>query len=917
MRKWARAIFTGAVLSVAAVSAILVAGFVLRGTPAAAADAADEVTQGALKVTGKPGQRLLEFPLLHTDVEAEIAGLVAKVRVTQEFGNPYGDPIEAVYVFPLPDNAAVNDMVMKIGERTIRADIQTREQARQTYETARAAGQRAALLEQERPNIFTQSVANILPGDKILITITYVQDLRYDHGTYELNFPMVVGPRYIPGGPLPDPPLGGGWAPDTTRVPDASRITPPVLRPEERSGHDIALHVKLDAGVPIQDLRCVSHDVMMERVDDREADIRLNPKDSIPNKDFILRYDVVGEKPESAFLPYHGQEGGYFLLMVQPKADYKPTELTPKEMVFVVDRSGSMSGDPIEKAKEAMRRCVKGMNGNDTFQIIGFSTSATTFAPKPVANTSENVAKAIEYIDAMDGSGGTEMLEGIRAALDYPHDPERMRIVFFMTDGYIGNETEILGAIEEKLGEARLFSFGVGSSVNHYLLDSMAKVGRGTVQYVRPDEETESAVSRFYERIARPYLTDISVEGKGVELLDLYPQRIPDLFSAQPVIVHGRFDKPGKGDVRITGKIAGKPWATSIPVELPGGESGSEALAALWARQKMAELMDSMYQGEKPETVQQITDLALEFRLMSPYTSFVAVEEKVVNEGGVVKTVQVPVPMPEGVSYEGVFGRDEEGYAGGMGGGYGGGGMMGAPSPAMQVQKSIAMPAGAPGRRGAMGAIAAEAEFDGLGGMGGRGGSVASWISVLIDPESASGERPYAGLSTVLTAAASVIQVPNVGAGVETPESMGGKLEEIAPKCLVLPADMPAKRIRDLAGHIQRFVADGRWLVIDSTDPEAVAEALSGQDFRLVDVPADHPVLTGEGTAYEASALPGLRGIELDGELIGFLVPGVLDSVADGVTLSNRPATRLLVNIVSFVLQETAKHAEPAPATEG
>ncbi len=540
-----------------------------------------DVTEGTLRVSGKPGERILDFPLEHTSVEAEITGMLARVEVTQRFGNPYDEPIEAVYVFPLPDNSAVNDMVMRVGAKTIRAVMQTRAEARETYEAARAAGQRASLLEQERPNIFTQSVANIMPGDRIEVTLTYVQDLKYDHGAYEFNFPMVVGPRYIPGAPLAGPSSGDGWAPDTNRAPDASRITPPVLTPGNRSGHDISLHVRLNAMVPIQDLRCISHEVSAEMLDDSSADVRILASDSIPNKGFILRYDVAGERPAAGLVTYRGPEGGYFLLMVQPQGAYSADEVAPKEMVFVVDRSGSMSGEPIEKAKEAMRRCLKGMNPKDAFQVFSFSNSLDSLAPAPLPNTPANQEKALAYVNGLDGRGGTEMLAGANAALGFPSDPDRMRIVFFMTDGYIGNETEILAAIEERLGESRLFAFGVGTSVNHYLLDRMAKVGRGTVQYVRPDEDTEEAVTRFYERIAEPVLTDVEIETDGLELLDVAPSPLPDLFSSQPLVVHGRYADSGRGTITVRGRAAGKPWQTEIRARLPHQDAGNPALASL------------------------------------------------------------------------------------------------------------------------------------------------------------------------------------------------------------------------------------------------------------------------------------------------------------------------------------------------
>ena len=623
--------------------------------------------QGSLSavIRQEGAEKHLEFPLEHTDVRASIAGLVADVEVVQHFSNPYEQKIEAVYVFPLPENAAVNDMLMKIGDRTIRGEIKKREEAKQIYDEAKEAGHMAALLEQERPNIFTQSVANIEPGNKILVTIRYVQDLKYDHGSYKFVFPMVVGPRYIPGQPTGK--QAGGWAPDTDKVPDASRITPPVLKPDERSGHDIRVSVRLDAGVAIQALRSKSHEVDIRREGQTSARVILLPKDRIPNKDFVLEYDVAGESPQMALLTNRSGDSGYFTLMIQDlldadlrlRAEFADDEITAKEMIFVVDNSGSMRGAPIEKCKAAMRQCLKNMNPNDSFQVIRFSETASALATKPLPNSPENVNRGLKYVGDMKGMGGTKMIEGIKASLSFAPDPERMRIVCFMTDGYIGNETEILAAIEELLGDARLFSFGVGSSVNRYLLDRMAETGRGTVQYVRPDEDTTAAVTRFYERIDKPFLLDIEMDWAGLKVADIYPRRIPDLFSAQPVIIHGRYEQPGSATITLNGTVAGKPYSQKLPVELPDVQEDNAALASLWARTRIADLMAQMYREEVKEIVEEVTRIGLEFRLMTKYTSFVAVEEKIITEGGQPKTIQVPVPMPEYVSYEGVFGKEE------------------------------------------------------------------------------------------------------------------------------------------------------------------------------------------------------------------------------------------------------------------
>ncbi len=621
--------------------------------------ASGDITQGSLRLV-KDG-KTLELPLKHTDVDAKITGYIARVKVVQHYTNPYDKPIEAVYVFPLPENSAVDDMTMKIGDKIIKGVIKKREEAKQIYEQAKQQGKTASLLEQERPNIFTQSVANILPGDDIYIEISYVQDLRYDHGTYEYQFPMVVGPRYIPG-EQSGKNTGGGWSDNTDRVPDASRITPPVLKPEYRSGHDISLKLTVDAGVPIQNFTCPSHKIKELSKTESSVTVEIEQGDQIPNKDFIFRYDVAGKKPEYALLTHATAEGdGYFMLMIQPKAEFKIDEITPRDLIFVLDCSGSMSGEPIEKVKEAMRMTIENMHPKDYFQIIKFSNQPESFAEAPVPNTPENVKKALAYIDQIDGNGGTEMLLGVNKALSYPRNPERRRFVFFMSDGYVGNEAEIVAAVEQNRGDARVFSMGVGSSPNRFLISKIAEAGRGYAVYCRQDEDPKKAVTLFYERIAKPFLMDIEIDWGGLQVAEVFPKEVPDLFAGQPVIIHGRYTKSGQATIKIKGKIAGKPVVQEIPVVFPAVQNEHDVIATLWARTKIEKLMDDSYnQGETEDIVNAVTELALKYKIMSKYTSFVAVSEEVRNVGGKQETVQVPIPMPEGVSYEGVFGEEAE-----------------------------------------------------------------------------------------------------------------------------------------------------------------------------------------------------------------------------------------------------------------
>ncbi|HEU5182064.1 MAG TPA: VIT domain-containing protein [Candidatus Polarisedimenticolia bacterium] len=649
----------------------------------------DSVPGGDLRVAGDPANPR-SFPLKHTEVHAEITGSVAQVRVDQVFQNPYDRIIEAIYVFPLPHRAAVDDMEIRLGDRTIRGTIERREEARAIYEKARSSGRAAALLDQERPNIFTQSVANILPGEEIVVSLRYFDLLPYESGSYEFVFPMVVGPRFIPGEPVGK--QGSGWSADTSVVPDASRITPPVLKSDERSGRDIAVEIDLKAGIRIQALSSRTHKVEIERPAPDQARIRLRPEDAIPNKDFVMRYRIDGAVPGVVMLPHRTGKQGNFLLLIQPEAKPWPEHIMPKEMVFVVDCSGSMSGFPIEKVKEAMHYALDSLNPLDNFQIIRFSNQAESFAQGPVPASPAHVALAHAYVDGLSGAGGTIMLEGVKTALSYPEDPQRLRIISFMTDGYIGNETQILDYLRKNLGGARLFSFGVGSSPNRFLLEKMAEFGRGGVQYLLPNGNVTEAIQGFYDRIRNPYLTDISVDWGTAQVSELFPKEVPDLFLGQSVTLFGAYEKPGSAEITLRGRLGGKPYEQKLRVELPEQAADGEAIGTLWARSKIEELSDRMIESPQSSIVEEITQIAMEHRLVSSYTSFVAVEEQPRTNGEQPAVVPVPVPLPEGMkdpeAEKPVLGGVVGGVVGGVIGGVLGGVPGGIPGPPPSPEKT-------------------------------------------------------------------------------------------------------------------------------------------------------------------------------------------------------------------------------------
>jgi len=629
-------------------------------------------TGGELRIIDDAGTQVGACPLKHTDVEADVAGFVGRTLVRQTFHNPLDRKIEAVYVFPLPQDAAVDHMVMTVGDRRIVGQIKQRDEARQIYEAARQAGHVAGLLDQARPNIFTQSVANIEPGVEVVIEIGYVETLKYEDGLFEYVFPMVVGPRYIPGGGSAPAPMTTGTP--TPEVPDAHRITPPVTPEGTRAGHDIGITVRIDAGTELFDLTSVLHDVEVSEQGAGRATVKLVDQATIPNKDFILRYRTATDEIGDAVLLHQDGRGTFFTLVLQPPRRVLPGEAMPKEMIFVIDRSGSMSGFPIEKAKETMRLCIEMMNPRDTFNLLSFSGGTGRCFEKPVANTAENRTTALKYLADLYGSGGTEMMKAIKAALEGQDDPERVRIVCFMTDGYIGNDFAIVDAVRRNAGTARVFAFGIGNSVNRFLLDGMAHAGRGEVEYVTLASQGEQAAKRFAQRINAPVLTDIEIDWGELSISEVYPALLPDLFSVKPIMIHGRLGESKSGTIVLRGQTGGGPFERQIRLELPAAPPQHPAVASLWARAKVSHLMHqdmaALQRGNFPEDLKgQVTQLGLDYNLMTQFTSFVAVEEMTVTVGGEPVRVDVPVEMPDGVSYEGIFGcKEESGLRGGVAG---------------------------------------------------------------------------------------------------------------------------------------------------------------------------------------------------------------------------------------------------------
>jgi Ca-activated chloride channel family protein len=596
-------------------------------------------------------------PLKHTDVKGSVAGYISAVNVTQQFHNPYDSKIEAVYVFPLPENAAVSEFLMTIGDRTIRGIIRERADAERIYNQARAQGYTASLLTQERPNIFTQKVANIEPGKAIDINITYYSTLTYSDGGYEFVFPMVVGPRFNPtSGGAGFQPAGDGIGAVAQGHHGASNQKTEVQyhRPEDRTGHDIALTLDIDAGVSIEALECRTHKADIQRTGPSRATVTLSKNDRIPNRDFVLRWQVAGDSVKSAILAHEDDRGGYFTMMLVPPKDLKRVPRNAVELVFVLDRSGSMSGRPMEQAQNAIARGLERLQPGDSFQIIDFSNDASALGSAPIEATGANVYKGKNYLASLSAGGGTYMMKGLKASLGFPHDAERLRFVVFCTDGYIGNEAEILGALHQGLGSSRVFSFGVGTAVNRYLMDSMARMGNGIATYLNLTDDPATVMDTFFDRVSHAPLSDVKIDWAGAQVSEVFPSRVPDLFADRPVIITGRFKGDLPPSVRVSGRMGAERRELPVSVTRADDAVATKALAQVWARAKLTDIADQSAWDvhNLAELAQAAKKTALDYALMSDFTAFVAVDSSVRTAGEFGTTVHVPVPVPPGVRYD-------------------------------------------------------------------------------------------------------------------------------------------------------------------------------------------------------------------------------------------------------------------------
>ncbi len=631
--------------------------------PAALPVKLDDVGRGGLLFRTEEADLYLPAPELETDVEIDINGMVARATVRQRFHNPTDQWLEGVYVFPLPERAAVDRLRMRIGERFIEGKIEEKQRAKATYEQARAEGKKAALLEQERPNIFTASVANIGPDEAIVVEIQYQETIVLDDGQFSLRFPMVVGPRFIPGGVQVANFGGTGWAVGTDQVPDAARITPPVVRPEDGPINPVKLAVRLDAGFPLAEVKSHHHAVTVSEESEAggTGHVRLIAlKDgTVPaDSDFELTWrPAVGDAPAAGLFSETVDGKRYLLVMVMPPdvGGETPTTTGARELIFVVDTSGSMAGESIRQAKAALQVALDQLRPGDSFNIIQFNsqTSALFGSAQPVDAGSLRTARA--YIAALEGNGGTVMAPALELSLAGSRDTGRLRQIVFMTDGAVGNETALFDTIRTRLGNSRLFTVGIGSAPNSHFMRGAARHGRGTFTHIGQIDQVATRMQELFDKLSKPVLTDIRAYFPGAAAAEIAPDPIPDLYAGEPVVFAVALSADAERVV-LDGRVGDARWRQTVTLD--GGNAAS-GIAKLWARNRIAALEDAWLEGEdRAETDVAILQTALDFHLVSRLTSLVAVEVTPSRpDTEEVTTRPVPTNLPKGWEFDKVFGE--------------------------------------------------------------------------------------------------------------------------------------------------------------------------------------------------------------------------------------------------------------------
>jgi Ca-activated chloride channel homolog len=608
---------------------------IAHADPVVAAPALDKTLSPFFVVDGsKPGVEAL--PLESTRADVRIAGVISDVTVTQTYRNDGDRTISAKYVFPASTRAAVYAMKMTIGDRVVTAKIKEREQAKHEFEEAKAAGKTATLLEEERPNVFTMSVANVLPKDRIQVELKYTEALVPTDGVYEMVYPTVVGPRYA------------SETTGTGKHGENQFVATPYQHAGATPTTGFDIHVSVAGGMPIQSVESPSHKIASTIAANREtAMVELDPSEQAAgNRDFVLRYRLAGKDLASGLMLYQGQTENFFLAMVQPPQRPAPELVPPREYVFIVDVSGSMQGFPLQTTKALMKDLLGRLRPTDKFDVLLFSGDDALYSQTSVDATPGEIAKATAFVDKQNGGGGTELLPAIQHAMKVPRAADVSRSFVVVTDGFIAEEPAVFDQIRDHLGEANVWSFGIGTSVNRHLMDGIAKAGQGEAFTVLGPDQAAAAATKFRAYVETPVLTQVKVAFDGFDTYDVEPKVLPDVFASRPVLVWGKYRGTPKGKVTLTGVSGRGRFVSTLDASTAKPDAGNSALRYLWARNEVSLLSDFFREDANKDAV---TKLGLEYNLLTKFTSFIAVQDVVRTTKGSTDVAQ-PLPMPQGVT---------------------------------------------------------------------------------------------------------------------------------------------------------------------------------------------------------------------------------------------------------------------------
>ncbi len=618
-------------VSVLAAAALFVVGAAAEPTPAAKTLSPYFVVEG-----GDPKQDSL--PLESTRVEVDVSNVIADVTVTQVYENLGKRPIHAEYVFPASTRAAVHAMRMTIRDQVIEAHVEEKKKAQASFESAKKSGKNAALLEEQRPNVFTMKVANVMPGDRIEVSLSYSENLVPDGATYEFVYPTVVGPRY-------------SNQPESAAKAGAAWVKSPFLPEGRGATQSFTLSASVSSAIPVAEIQSPSHAIEESWVNPSLVGIKLKDSEKqAANRDFVLRYRLAGDQINSGLSLYDAGDEKFFLLTVEPPARVAPEQIPPREFVFVVDVSGSMYGFPLDTAKTLLHDLVSELRPSDRFNVILFSGDSKLLSPKSLPATRDNIARAVALIDAQRGGGGTELLPALEQALTLTPEAGISRSFVVVTDGYVEADRQAMDYVHSHLGDANVFSFGIGSSVNRYLMEGLAHAGLGEAFVVTEPAEAGAAAKRFRDYVKAPVLTDVRVAYDGFDVYDVEPRAIPDVLAERPVVVFGKWRGKPAGSVRVAGVSGKGAYAQQFAVADVTARNEDRALRYLWARTRIASLSDFGFGelGDKEKSA--VTALGIRYNLLTQYTSFVAVANTVRNPGGVASESKQPSPLPLGVS---------------------------------------------------------------------------------------------------------------------------------------------------------------------------------------------------------------------------------------------------------------------------